>query len=365
MISTVAIAYSGRGRTVDGIRDHSERLASQLRQSFPALRVEYLDLREEGNRLPVRVVAAIRTLRGIDDHSALILQYNPFSFARWGFAPWLPLAMAAAKVRRHSFVAVMVHEPYVPMTSFRWALLGSWQRLQLAAVRACCDVTFTSIGAWREMLGRSLPRGPVHHLPVGSNFPDRRQSRWAVRRELGVAEGELVVSVMGRDHPSWMGSYVIAAANAIAAAGAPVCLLGIGATAPPLPGLDPKIRFERPGMLKAGDVAGRLAASDLFLAPLIDGISTRRGSVMAGLQHGLPVVGTSGPLTDQVLADAGEALVLTPVGQLQEFAAAAARLAQETQARQRMGVAARRLYESEFDWPVIADRLLSVLTDGQ
>lgn len=368
MIERVAIAYSGRGRrAVDGIRDHSERIVEQLRRGAPELRVEYLDLRGGGASLPARIAAAVRAMRALDGRSALVLQYNPFSFARWGFAPWLPFALAAPRLRRRRhrpFVAVMVHEPYVPMTSVRWALLGTWQRLQLAAVRACADVTFASIGAWQESLAESLPRGPVHHLPVGSNFPDRRGSRQASRRELGVGEEELVVAALGRDHPSWLGDYVVAAANAIASGGRPLRLLGVGATMPDLPGLDPAIRFERPGLLEADEVAARLAASDLFLAPLIDGVSTRRGSVMAGLQHGLPVVGTEGPLTDRVLRGAGEALALTPTGRPEEFAAAAARLAREPEARERMGAAARRLYESEFDWPVVAGKLLAALPAG-
>jgi len=365
MIRTVAIAYSDRGAPVDGIRDHSERIIEQLRRDFPELRVKYFDLRGEGSGLSARVVAAVRMLRGLDNACALILQYNPFSFGRWGFAPWLPGTLAAARLRRgHPFIAVMVHEPFVPMTSIRWTLLGSWQRLQLAALRSCADVTFVSIGAWQDVLRRSPARGPVYHLPVGSNFPDRRASREAFRSALGVREEELVVSTLGRDHPSWMGDYVVAAANAMAAAGTRVRLLGIGATTPPLTGLDPAICFERPGLLEPGEVAGRLAASDLFLAPLIDGVSTRRGSVMAGLQHGLPMIGTEGPLTDQVLADAKDALVLTPVGRPEEFAATAARLAEEPEARERMGAAARRLYECQFDWSVVASRLHAALPIG-
>jgi glycosyltransferase involved in cell wall biosynthesis len=306
----------------------------------------------------------VRRLRAEDGRSALILQYNPFAFARWGFAPWLPAGLAALRLRRNRpFVGVMVHEPYVPMDSPRWVVLGIWQRLQLAAVRACADVTFTSITAWEDLLRRSVPRGPVRHLPVGSNFPDMRDSRAAFRSDLGVRDEELVAAALGRDHPSWMGSYVVAAANAIAASGKRVVLLALGASTPELPGLDSAVRVERPGMLEAEELAGHLAAADLFLAPLIDGISTRRGSVMAGLQHGLPVLGTEGPLTDAVLADT-EAVRLAKVGRPDEFATAAARLAEDPEQRRGMGVAARHLYETQFDWPVVAEKLLDELPTG-
>jgi glycosyltransferase involved in cell wall biosynthesis len=38
--------------------------------------------------------------------------------------------------------------------------------------------------------------------------------------------------------------------------------------------------------------------SNLFLAYFVDGLSTRRGSVMAALGQGLPVVSTLGPYTE-------------------------------------------------------------------
>lgn len=360
MISRLAVVYSGRGHEVDGIRDHSERILEQLSDGSHGLEGEYVDLREGGGG----VSQAVRRLLAKDSRSALILQYNPFAFARWGFAPWLPATLAALRLRRdRPFVGVMVHEPYVPMDSPSWVVLGIWQRLQLAAMRACADVTFTSITAWEELLRRSLPRGPVRHLPVGSNFPDMRASREAFRGDLGVGERDFVVAALGRDHPSWMGSYAVAAANAIAAEGRPTVLLALGASTPSLPGLDPAVRLERPGMLAGDEVAGRLAAADLFLAPLIDGVSTRRGSVMAGLQHGLPILGTEGPLTDAVLADA-EAVRLAAVGRPDEFAAAAAGLAADPERRKRMAAAARRLYETEFDWPVVTGKLLEQLPTG-
>lgn len=362
MIRRVVIAYSCRGHAVDGIRDHSERIVEQLRSGPYGVEVDYVDFRGLSARLPTRILAVAKRLRTLDAESALVLQYNPFAFGRWGFAPWLPLVLASSRLRRsRPAVAVMVHEPYVPMSSIRWALLGVWQRLQLAAIRACADITFASIDAWEATLRASLPRGRVRHLPVGSNFPDCRERRESVRRELGVGDGAVVVSALGRDHPSWLSGHAVAAANAVAAAGGEVVLVVLGATAPNLEGLDPAVRLERPGLLSPEDLAGRLAASDLFLAPLIDGVSTRRGSVMAGLQHGLAVVGTEGPLTDPVLAGAAAAIRLVPVGSPAKFAAAAAELARAREEREAMGRTARQLYEKRFDWPVVAGSLLDSL----
>jgi glycosyltransferase involved in cell wall biosynthesis len=100
------------------------------------------------------------------------------------------------------------------------------------------------------------------------------------------------------------------------------------------------------------DLAALVAASDLFLVPLIDGVSTRRTSAMAALQHEVAVVATVGHLTDSVLR-AG-ALALSPVGDRDAFATTAFELAADHPRRARLALAGRALYEQAFDWPTIA-----------
>ena len=118
------------------------------------------------------------------------------------------------------------------------------------------------------------------------------------------------------------------------------------------------MELDAPGYLGTESIARRLAAADIFLSPLIDGVSTRRGTLMAALQHGLPIVGTAGPLTDSILLESGSALSLVAVGDRDGFADEVRRLADEAAERQSMRRAGRRLYERNFDWPVTAERIL-------
>jgi glycosyltransferase involved in cell wall biosynthesis len=361
MVQGVTVVHGDRGLAVDGIRDHGGRLVTELaRRRLSARELRLPVCRRRGGSRQMW-----RALRRSRPGTAIVVQYSPFCYGRWGFAPWLPAMLIATRSRRRSrrpLLAVMIHEPYVPMSGWRWALMGSWQRLQLGAVRLGADAVFTSIEPWVNELAGQPPRGPVVHLPVGSNFPDGRAQREQQRRRLGIEPNAIVLSCLGTDHPGWLPDYVAAAADAVAAAGsAPPVLLNLGAQAPALGGLDPRVEVRRPGYLTAPELAASLAASDLFLLPLVDGVSTRRGALMAALQHGLPVVGTAGPLTDSILRRAAPALRLTTVGDRGAFAAAAAALAHDPAARAEAGAAARALYESEFDWPVIADRLLAEL----
>ncbi len=84
---------------------------------------------------------------------------------------------------------------------------------------------------------------------------------------------------------------------------------------------------------------------------------------MAALQHELAVVGTAGHLTDPVLRRADGALRLTEVGDRRGFSEAAADLAVDSDRRRSVAAAGRRLYEGEFDWPVIAGAFLAGLAD--
>jgi glycosyltransferase involved in cell wall biosynthesis len=239
--------------------------------------------------------------------------------------------------------------------------MGSWQRAQLEGIRIDADVVFASIDAWAQTLRRRRPSRATFHLPVGSNLPDKLAARAQMRHQLGPAEGSLVLAAFGTANPSRRLDYIVGAANALARLGTPVVVLNLGSDAPKLASLDGRIRLYEPGPLPDDKVASLLAAADIFLAPFVDGVSTRRGSMMAALQQGLPIVGTLGVLTDGALKDEADALRLVPVNRPDAFVEAVLELARDAEERLRVGNAGRALYESSFDWPVLAERLLGLL----
>jgi glycosyltransferase involved in cell wall biosynthesis len=344
----IALLYRDGGEQVDGIRDHTRRMAEALRCTGAA------DARIEFGVRPGFTSALC------PDDDVLLVQYNPFSYARWGFAPWLPVELLRARRRRR--VALMVHEPYVPMRNLRWSLMGAWQRLQLWLLWLSADVVLVSIEPWTTRLARWRPRRPVHHLPVGSNLPDGRGRRDEARGRLGIAADEVVLATLGSGSPAWLGGPLLAAATAVVAAGCPASALLLGADAPDVDGLGDVLRVRRPGWLSDEDLAAALAAADLFLLPLADGVSTRRTTLMAALQHAVPVVATLGPLTDRQLFEAGDALRLVPVARVDLFAQAVRALAEEPAARVRLGRAGRSLYERAFSWDRTAMQLLRALS---
>ena len=106
------------------------------------------------------------------------------------------------------------------------------------------------------------------------------------------------------------------------------------------------------------DVSRILAAADVFVAPFDGGASLRRGSLIAGLAHGLPVVTTSSPVPSAYLRDGENVALVAP----RDPAALAARIAALLAApdeRRRLADGARKL-AARVAWPAIAEETRAV-----
>jgi len=303
--------------------------------------------------------------RQVADPSWILLQYNPFAYGRWGFAP--TLIAQALRFRRETgaLLAVSVHEGWVHSRDrgrapWRSAVMGAYQRAQLAALVTAADVVM----ATTEALVRKLWCAAIH-VPVGSNVTPVAAGREAARARIGVHE-EIVVALFGTGHPSRALEYATAAIRRVADARGPRTLkvLNLGVGTPRLD-LAPEIAVVAPGHLAPDELSIHLRASDMLLLPFADGASTRRTTLMAGLAHGLPVVGLRSPATDRVLAERPDALTLTPIGDVAAYCDATLALAQDAERRASSGRAARELYLAEFDWPVIAGRVAAALADDR
>jgi glycosyltransferase involved in cell wall biosynthesis len=123
----------------------------------------------------------------------------------------------------------------------------------------------------------------------------------------------------------------------------------------PLAAWDGSVRCT--GYLSPEDVSAWLASSDLLLAPFDEGVSTRRGSVVAALAHRLPVISTRGTATDGAVFEHG-GIALADAADHAGFIAAVERLVASEEAREAMRTPAAALYEREFTWPRIAERIM-------
>ena len=120
------------------------------------------------------------------------------------------------------------------------------------------------------------------------------------------------------------------------------------------------MEFAALGVLPPEEVSRTLADSDALL--FVRGqISTQRGSAIAGVACGLPLVAYSGPHTAHPITEAG--VIQVPQGDRQELGKALVRVLTDEPLWQDLHQRSLRAQQKYFSWPVIAGRYSKVLSD--
>lgn len=357
---------------LDGIGDYTAHLAAELAHSatvtvltgapapapIPGVRVETA-FSPDASRSVWNLVSRVAE----DRPDWVLLQYNPFSYGRWGLNLHLPRVMRRIKQDAPGTrFALMVHEPFVPLITPQFAVMGTWQRWQLWRLGRAADVVFFSIDFWQRGFRRWFPGKPLVHLPVGSNIPRVPISQPEARARLGIRDDAVVLGLFGTAGSGRMLDRAVGALNALRAANVPARLLYVGPHKEAICAALGSRDVIADGPFPADEVSRRLSAMDIYLAAYIDGVSTRRGAFLAALQHGVATVGTRGPLTDSLLeGEAGQAFLLADVNAPEQFQAEVLRLAKDSALRKQIGQAGQRLYDKEFAWVSLVRRMQATL----
>ena len=288
----------------------------------------------------------------------LLVQWVPHGYGFHSMNLPFCLWLWQRAVRRRDIVELMVHEPCLPFGkgSLKQNGVAAVHRLMTIVLLNAARHVWMSIPAWATRLrpyslGRALP---FTWLPVTSNIavvddPD------AVRiiRARYVPDGQHLLGHFGTYDRNitelllqYLPLFLLARADRV------VLLLGRGSEA-----MRERLLREQPdvaervhatGTLAATDLSLHLKACDLMLQPYIDGVSSRRTSVMVALSHGLPIVTTSGRLTESLWTESG-AVAIAPVGNTLEIVNRIERLLEDPTERARLGNTARALYQEKFD----------------
>jgi glycosyltransferase involved in cell wall biosynthesis len=108
-----------------------------------------------------------------------------------------------------------------------------------------------------------------------------------------------------------------------------------------------KGRVRATGRLPSSDAAAVLMGCDVLLQPYIDGVTTRRTSVMAGLINARPVVTTTGHLTEAVWSET-RAVALAPSGDARAIADSVGTLLADDDARAALAARGEKTYRERF-----------------
>lgn len=295
----------------------------------------------------------------------IVLQYNPFGYGRRGFNLHLPRLLSRLRRQNPALrLALMAHETFVPNHgSLAFVVMSLWQRPQFRQLGRAADVIFFSIDPWIDELKHWFPGKPLIHLPVPSNMPHVPIEQQEARQRLGIDQDAPVIGLFGAVHISRMLPLVQQTVEAARSWNNKVRVVYIGpdrATIEPIVG-DAGIFTDGPA--DGEEVSRRFAAMDVTLSTFVDGVSTRRGSSMTSLQHGIAVAGTLGHHTDTILREnADKGPLLADVHKPDTYIENVLRLLKDPTLRDNVARNGKLLYDRYFAPAPVVDKLLAHLT---
>ena len=242
----------------------------------------------------------------------VLVQYTALAWSARGFPlrfPRLLKILKAAQVR----VGVVFHdvEPYGGTRAIDWLRRRAQLHAMLKALRVCDAAIFTVPMEKISWLKNQLGKGCF--IPVGANLPtaSKANSRKGIftRGKLSVAVFGITGGEAGRGEIDQIVDAVQFAASRVGN----LRLIVFGRNAQSAEA-ELRQRFQYGGVelhvmgvLPGEDVVRSLSISDVLL--FVRGhISTRRGSAIAGIACGLPVVASAGSETAAPITEAGLAL---------------------------------------------------------
>ena len=305
------------------------------------------------------------------------IQYQTAAYEMHPAINLLPLRLrsGAGKGRRPRTVATF-HDLKVPYLFPKAGRLRCWVNLALARWSDAAIVTnaedFTRLSTYSFICSPSL-------IPIGSNIspqPPAGYDRECWRADWGVEPNDLLLSYFGFLNESKGAETLVRALDKLvqsapsiqypissiqlvmvggkAGSSDPTNLAYLKKVESLIEELGLRERVLWTGYTPQPEVSANLLASDVCVLPYRDGASFRRGSFMAALAHGLPIVSTR-PRVDVPELRHGENILLVPPDAPVALAAAIARLAEDAKLRRCLGEGAARLAQ-EFTWEKIAEK---------
>jgi hypothetical protein len=261
---------------------------------------------ELGRFAPADLARVDRLLDRFDEPRRFLVQWVPHGYGframNIQFCYWL-----WRRARRGDHIELMVHEPYLAFWEGTWrqnaaAVVHRWMTIVL--LQAARRV-WVAIPAWEAKwkpyaFGRSIP---FAWLPVSSGLPcPEQQAVDHVRATFATPAQPLIghLGTYGTPITSLLAAGLVEVLRGIS--DPQILLMGAGSTEfhASFARANPQYasRISATGALGDAQLAAHVAACVLLIQPYPDGISSRRTTAMAGLHLRVPIVTTTGVLTE-------------------------------------------------------------------
>ena len=277
----------------------------------------------------------------------------------WAWRPWKQSFQAQTAVTFHDLLS-----PYL-FPKAHWLGVRNWVTHTLAR---SVDVAITTNPEDTDRL--RVVRPDVMEIPIGSNIADAppadfRKEVW--RAQWGIPAQAPLLCYFGFLNASKGGEMLVDVLNNLVDKGLDAHLLMIGGRVGAsdatnyayLQKVEARIlkyqlsqRVHWTDHIPDTQVSAAFHCADVCLLPYQDGASYRRGSFMAALAHGMPIVTTPPQVVYPDLVH-GQTVLFAPAHDARAMSEAVAQLLRDEKQRQRLGENARHLAR-KFDWDTIA-----------
>lgn len=292
----------------------------------------------------------------------VLLQYTALGWSRRGFPIGILAALAILKRRRVN-CAVVFHEPY-GFEGPRWIdrLRGRCQEWVIRKLHGLASKSIFTIPV--EGI-RWLPRADAKtaFIPIGANIPEILKPAEVASASNGTRRTIAVFCLsVGTNRHLEVADFAHTARRVHEVAATRLIVLGRGSEEMRAEIeralVDSEVDFAVLGMLPPEQVSETLSSADalLFVSGLV---SQRRGSALAALACGLPIVGYSGATAGTPMEEAGVELV--PYRDRNALAEAMVRVLTDEALHAELRDMSRRAQEKYFSWTAIAKNFTEAL----
>ncbi len=279
-----------------GVGDYTQFLKKSLEEH--SLEVDVL---HDGNFLKSWKSLDVLSLNDMLDWSTydeVIIQYTPNMYNPKGGINLLFPFVVSSIARRHKNVSIYFHEVAFPYRkTLKSFILNFFHRIQAHLLIKNAKRVFTSSDIFVNLLTDSY-KTEAKKISVGSNIPISRINPLEIKSEFLINENDNYIVLFGGFHESKKYEQFYELIDSI-----DLKIIHIGMTKDRLPEQVKSLKLDGyifTDYLSDREVSGVLQCGYPLYCYFDDGASTRRGSLIAGLNHGCRVITNFSSFTDSI-----------------------------------------------------------------
>lgn len=293
----------------------------------------------------------------------VLVQYTALSWSERGF-PLRFLRVLRILRQAGARVAMVYHDvlPYPGNRTIDKLRRRAQNHAMSEALRSCDLSVFTVPVSKISWIEKKTPRAIF--IPVGANLPEP-ESAWKMpHEETNRLPSIAVFGITGGEAGIWEIASISEALQIVAERLGKLRLVVMGRHSDTAEKALRNLMDKQPievsglGVLPGAEIVRQLASCDVMLF-VRGGISSRRGSAIAGIACGLPVVALDGPETASPITEAG--VVFADPKRQRGLGEALLKVLSDPEYRALLAERSRRAQENFFSWKAIAARYAEAL----